>query len=267
MEIEDKYSIKVILKTMELLKCFSPQQPEWTTNELSNKLKMNRTTVYRILTTLASGGFVQLNKKTGGFRLGTTLIGLSMALFNSMDIRTAARHVLKGLAAETGESVHLTIWYHDEVIVLDQWESPSEIKVSVPLGKRLPAYCTSTGKIFLAALPERILSRYLAEQTLRPLTPNTIVGKETLKKELLKIKEQQIAFDIEEYAIDLATCAVPVYSFDQSINAAIAVLGPMRRMQTKLETIAPLIKRAGEQISTQLGYMPNQKRISQDGDY
>lgn len=265
-ETEEKYSIKVILKTMELLKCFSPKQAEWTVNELSNKLNMNRTTVYRILTTLASGGFVQLNKKSGGFRLGTTLIGLSMALFNSMDIRTVARQVLKGLAMETGESIHITIWYNDEVIVLDQWESPSEIKVSVPLGKRLPAHCTSTGKVFLAALPEKEFSRYLSEHKLKPFTPKTIVNKEALKEELLKIREQQIAFDFEEYAIDLVTCAVPVYSFDQSINAAVAVLGPIRRMQTKLETIASMVKKAGEQISTHLGYIPNSRQISQHND-
>lgn len=255
METEEKYTIKVILKTMELLKCFSPKQPEWTVNELSNKLNMNRTTVYRILTTLASGGFVQQNRKSGGFRLGSTLIGLSMALLNSMDIRTVARHVLKDLARETGESVHLTIWYNDEVILLDQWESPSEIKVSLPLGKKFPAHCTSTGKVFLAALSEKEFTRYLSEHELKSFTPNTIVSKEVLKEEVLKIREKQIAFDFEEYALDLITCAVPVYSFDQSVNASIAVLGPSRRMQTKLETIALMVKKAGEQISTHLGYI------------
>jgi DNA-binding IclR family transcriptional regulator len=266
METEEKYSIKVVLKTMELLKCFSPGQPEWTANELSNKLNMNRTTVYRILTTLASGGFVQLNTKSGGFRLGTTLIGLSMALYNSMDIRTVARHVLKSLAMETGESIHLTMWYNDEVIVLDQWESLSDIKVSVALGKKFPAYCTSTGKVFLAALPEKELSRYLSEHELKPFTPNTIINKEALKEELQKIREQQMAFDFEECAIDIVTCAVPVYSFDQSINAAVAVLGPIRRMQTKLETISSMLKKAGEKISTDMGYIADPGQISQHFD-
>ncbi|MCL6638253.1 MAG: IclR family transcriptional regulator [Firmicutes bacterium] len=255
-ETEEKYSIKVILKTMELLKCFSPKQPEWTVNELSNKLKMNRTTVYRILTTLASGGFVQQNPGSGGFRLGSTLIGLSMALLNSMDIRTAARPVLKGLAVETGESVHLTIWYNDEVILLDQWESPSEIKVSLPLGKKFPAYCTSTGKVFLAALSDKEFDRYLSERELKSFTQYTITGKEALKEEVLKVREQQIAFDFEEYAVDLVACAVPVYSFDRTISASIAVLGPGGRMRGKLDRIAEMIKKAGEQISNQLGYVP-----------
>jgi DNA-binding IclR family transcriptional regulator len=257
LKTEDKYSVKVILKTMDILKCFSPEHPEWTAIELSNKLKINRTTVYRILTTLASGGFVQLNPKSGGFRLGSTLIGLSMALFNSMDIRTAAKYVLKDLARETGESVHLTIWYNDEVMVIDQWESPSEIKVSVPLGKKYSAHSTATGKIFLAALPEKELARYLSEHELKSITPNTIVNKEVLKEELLKIRQRQIAFDFEENYIDFVACAAPVYSFDQSINAVIAVLGPSRRMQSKIKEIAPMVKAAGEQISNQLGYNAN----------
>jgi len=255
LETEEKYSIKVILKTMELLKCFSPKQPEWTANELSNKLNMNRTTVYRILTTLATGGFVQSNPKSGGFRLGTTLIGLSLALFNSMDIRTMAGPVLKGLTQKTGESVHLTIWYKDQVMVIDQWESPSDIKVLVPLGKKFSAHCTATGKLFLAELPEKEFDRYLSEHEFKAFTSNTIVEKEALREEVLKVRQKQIAFDFEEYAMDIVACAAPVFSFDQRINAAIAVLGPSRRMRTKVEEIASMTKEASEAISNNLGYI------------
>ncbi len=255
METEEKYSIKVITKTMELLKCFSPKQSEWTANELSNKLNMNRTTVYRILTTLATGGFVQLNPKSGGFRLGSTLIGLSLALFDSMDIRTMAGPVLKGLTQKTGESVHLTIWYKDRVMVIDQWESPSDIKVLVPLGKKLSAHCTATGKIFLSELPEEEFDRYLSEHELKTLTPNTIVNKEVLREEVLKVRQKQLAFDFEEYAMDIVACAAPVFSYDQRINAAIAVLGPSRRMRTKIEEIEAMTKEASELISNNLGYI------------
>ncbi|HBW35263.1 IclR family transcriptional regulator [Desulfosporosinus sp. BICA1-9] len=255
METEEKYSIKVILKTMELLKCFSPQQSEWTVNELSNKLNMNRTTVYRILTTLATGGFVQSNPKSGGFRLGSTLIGLSLALFNSMDIRTLAGPVLQGLTQKTGESVHLTIWYKDKVMLIDQWESPSDIKVSVPLGKKFSAHCTATGKIFLSELPDKEFDRYLSEHELKTFTPNTIIDKEALREEVLKVRHKQLAFDFEEYALDIVACAAPIFSYDQKINAAIAVLGPSRRMRTKIEEIAALTKEASELISKSLGYI------------
>lgn len=254
METEEKYSIKVIIKTMELLKCFSPKQPEWTVNELSNKLNMNRTTVYRILTTLASGGFVQSNPKSGGFRLGSTLIGISLALFNSMDLRTLAGHVLKALTQKTGESVHLTIWHKDRVMVIEQWESPSDIKVLVPLGKTFSAHCTATGKIFLAELPEEEFDRYLSEHELKTFTPNTIVDKDALREEVLKVRQKQLAFDFEEYATDIVACAAPVFSYDQKINAAIAVLGPSRRMRTKIEEIAASTREASEQISNSLGY-------------
>lgn len=241
---------------MELLKCFSPQKSEWTVNELSSKLNMNRTTVYRILTTMASGGFVQANPKSGGFRLGSTLIGLSLALFDSMDIRKIAGQVLKELAQKTGESVHLTIWYKDRVMVIDQWESPSDIKVLVPLGKTFSAHCTATGKIFLSELPEKEFEKYLSEHELKALTPNTIVDKEALRKEVLKVRQKDMAFDFEEYAIDIVACAAPVFSFDQRINAAIAVLGPSRRMQTKIEEIIAMTKEASELISNHLGYIP-----------
>ncbi|SHI19767.1 IclR family transcriptional regulator [Desulfosporosinus lacus] len=255
METEEKYSIKVILKTMELLKCFSPKQAEWTANELSNKLNMNRTTVYRILTTLASGGFVQLNPNSGGFRLGSTLIGLSLALFDSMDIRKMSGHVLKDLAQKTGESVHLTIWYEDRAMLIDQWESPSDIKVLVPLGKKFSAHCTATGKVFLSGLSEEEFDSYLKGNELKTLTPNTITDKEELREEVLKVRQRQIAFDFEEYTIDIVACAAPVFSYDQKINAAIAVLGPSRRMRMKIDEIAGMTKDASEIISKSLGYI------------
>jgi DNA-binding IclR family transcriptional regulator len=256
LETEEKYSIKVILKTMELLKCFSPKKSEWTANELSNKLNMNRTTVYRILTTLATGGFVQSNPQSGGFRLGSTLIGLSLALFNSMDIRTIAEPVLKGLTQKTGESVHLTIWYKEKVMVIDQWEGPSDIKVLVPLGKKFSAHCTSTGKLFLSELTKEEFERYLSEHELKTFTSNTIVDKGALREEVLKVRQKQIAFDFEEYALDIVTCAAPVFSYDQRINAVIAVLGPSRRMRTKIEEIAAITREASELISKNLGYIP-----------
>lgn len=258
METEEKYSIKVILKTMELLKCFSPKKSEWTVNELSNKLNINRTTVYRILTTLATGGFVQSNPKSGGFRLGSTLIGLSLALFDSMDIRKMSGNVLRELAQETGESVHLTIWYEDRAMLIDQWEGPSDIKVLVPLGKKFPAYCTAMGKIFLSELSEEQLAGYFLKKELKILTPYTIVDKEELREEVLKVKQKQIAFDFEEYALDIVACAAPVFSYDQRINAAIAVLGPSRRMRMKIDEIAALTQKAGEIISHNLGYINTQ---------
>jgi len=253
----DKYSVKVILKAMEILKCFSPKKPEWTVNELGDRLNMNRTTVYRILTTLAAGGFVQANPNSGSYCLGSAIIGLSMSLYSNIDLKSAARHVLKDLAQKTKESVQLTIWHNDRVALIEQWESPFQIKVSVPIGTHFPAYCTATGKIFLASLPEKELNNYFSKVRLKHYTDKTNTCIDILKKELLKVAENQIAFDNEEYVNEMIGCAVPVYSYDHKTVASIAVLGPNHRMRAVIDEIVLLVQETGKQISANLGFIPN----------
>lgn len=246
--------VKVILKAMEILKCFTAKKTEWTANEIAVRLDMNRTTVYRILNTLSTGGFVQFSPASGKYSLGTTMLGLGIAFYNNMDIRSAAGEVLKNLAAKTKESVQLTIWHNDRVTVLDQWESPHEIKVSVPIGASLPAFCTATGKIFLASLPEDEIDRYLAEHNLKKFTDKTNIKSEVLKEELKKIKKELIAFDFEEYVTGMIGCAVPVFSYDRKTIASIAVLGPNNRMGTIIDKIALMTMEAGSRISGTMGY-------------
>lgn len=144
---QEKYYVKSVLKAIDLLLCFS-RQPEWTINELSKELGMNRSTVNRLLISLGSKGFLSRDPENGKYKLGLKIIEVAASLLNQMDIRKTAAPVLKELSAKCFETVDLAIWYEDQTLFIDHLESPHQVKVVSFIGEGCPLTATPRGRFF-----------------------------------------------------------------------------------------------------------------------
>lgn len=250
---QEKYYVKSVLKAIDLLLCFS-HKPEWTINELSKELCMNRSTVNRLLVSLGAKGFLSKDPETGKFKLGLKIIEVAASLLNQMDIRKIAAPVLKELSAKCFETVDLAIWYEDQTLFIDHLESPHQVKVVSFIGERMPAHCNAPGKVFLANLPPAELQRVLAKGLIK-CTPNTITDPVTLIKELDEIRRLDVAFDFEEHSLEISACSSPIRDFHSQVVAAVSIVGPSSRINEKLrDHFAVLVKEAAEKISQKLGY-------------
>jgi IclR family pca regulon transcriptional regulator len=130
-----------------------------------------------------------------------------------------------------------------------------EIDLNLHVGSRLPAYCTSMGKVLLAFLPATELKAVLATVQLARRGPNTITAKRALLQELERVREQGLAVNNEELASGLRSIAAPVRSQAGDVVAAIniAVHRSLVSMDELLDELAAALQRTAAEVSGRIG--------------
>ncbi|MCL6476918.1 MAG: IclR family transcriptional regulator [Peptococcaceae bacterium] len=223
---------------------------------MSQQMQMHRSSVHRMLVTLAAEGFVEKNDLTEKYRLGMYIMQTGFACLERFELRSEARQHMKEFRRLTEETNDLSIFVDYEVLFIEHLESPQEVNIAASPGRRIPAHCTSPGKVFLAYMDPRERKKYL-EKPLTRYTENTVVDPAELEAHLATVREKGIAFDIKEHWEEVVSCAVPVRDHRGEVVAALSVPGPASRLLPELEGELPqLLKETAAKISERIGYQP-----------
>ena len=237
--------------------------PDQTLNELSEKLKLHKSTTHRLLMVLERQRLVEKNANSGRYRLGLKLFELGKKAITHFDPRDRARRYLEQLVYETGETVHLCVLDDTEVVYMDKAEPERTVRMACTVGKRNPAYCTSVGKAILAYLPETEVDSILRRHAMKPLTGNTITTIFEMKAELEKIREQGYAVDNEEIEEGVRCIGCVVRGPEGEPIAAISVSGPAFRVtMEKTPILAKHVIAVAADISEQYGFKNTEKSSS-----
>lgn len=222
-------TVRSIERALAILNCFDDDHPLLGITELSERLRLPKSTIHRILTTLETFGFVQQDEVSSRYQLGLRLFELGTVVGNNLALRRAALPVLKQLGLDTQETVLLVAYDAGEVVYLDVLECPQPVRIDARPGKRLPAYCTASGKAFLSVLPkgevERVLSHPLACRT-----PNTITDPAELRRDLVLTRQRGYSISNEEYNIGIRAVAAPILSEKGRLWGVVGVAGPAFRL-------------------------------------
>ena len=224
--MEKEYAVKSLAKAMQVLECFTLQEPELGVTEISRKLGMLKTTVYNILNTFEQLGYVVQNPKTGKYYLGTKVLSLSYIVNTHMGLRERFLPYLEKIAAACGEVCYFGVPEGHEVLYIESVYPPGQARLRNLLGERAPMHCTGLGKAMLAYMP-------LPDIPLPSFTPQTICDPATLKAELSVIRERGYAIDNMEHEIGIKCVGVPVFSADNRVIAAVSVSGPSMRFDDR----------------------------------
>lgn len=259
------YTLNSVRNAARLLVAFSLERPELGVTELSRALGLGKSTVHRLVSTLAAFGLVELNPETRKYRLGLKLIELGTVRLAQIELREQARPYLRRLSAQTQETVHLAILDEAAVIYIEKIESPQPLRVSSWVGKRNPAYCTGVGKTLLAYQPAATIEELVASG-LMAHTPTTLTDPARLRAELAAIRTRGYALDNEEFQVGVRCVAAPVRDWTGQVVAALSVTAPAQRMSGSraASLVTPVIETAAE-ISRQMGYVPRPSRTLRGG--
>ena len=240
-----------------LLKVFRSRETDLGVSELARRLGLGKSTVHRLLTTLASEGLIEQNPRTGGYRLGLMMFELGQAVRVHMDLHAAVGQVLGDLRAQTGESSQVGVLDGHEVVYVDRLESAHSLRLFTETGRRVPVHCTSSGKVLLAYLPEARRHAVLRAIPLPELTPHTITDRDRFAAELARVRRRGWAEAINEREIGVASIAAPIRSASGEVVAAISIGVPLARCSVMaLRRLAPTIMEAAEAASRRLGWSP-----------
>jgi DNA-binding IclR family transcriptional regulator len=247
--------IKSVDKALRVLERLGESRREMGVHELARHLNLDVTTIYRILRSLESRGFVQHNAESGRYRLGLRLLQLGEAFLETIELRAVARPHLQRLSEETEETAHLMVLDGCMGTYLDRVESPQRVRVASNVGRREHLHCSAVGKAILAFLPEERVREIVETVGLPRFTPRTITSLDFLLAHLEEVRGQGYAIDDAEGEEGVRCVGAPVFDARGEVIGSLSISAPLYR--TSLERLhgwSPLVITAAWEISRSLGY-------------
>ncbi len=248
--------VKSVDRALKIIQYVSKEKEGLGVTELASLLDINKSSVYKLLSTLVEHGFIEQDQETKKYRLGYKYLELSSILLDSIDLRTEAKPYLKKLEQLTNEVIHLVVYDQGEIVYIEKLEGNETLRTHSKIGRRAPIHCTSVGKVILAHLPEHERQALIEKFGLPKHTENTITNREQFLKELKKIYELGYAVEKEENEIGVSCIAAPIFDHRGNVTAAVSISAPSIRMtDERLTQLRPVIMDVGKQISRRLGYV------------
>ena len=256
MDKEKKHSSisKTVDKALRILDLFSTMKKEMGIVEIARNVKVNTSTVQRIVNTLYRHNYLQQHSGNARYKLGLKLLEVSNQVLAGIDLRQTARPFLEQLRDRTGETIHLMIMDGSRGVYIDALESPQRIRVASAIGTREELHCSSIGKALLAFSTEKEVGRIIETQGLRRKTPHTITDPNEFKEQLVQIRKRGYAVDDEEGQIGTRCIGASIFDHTGKNVAAISIAAPSYRLdQQKIEQFTPIVTEIANKISKNLG--------------
>ena len=235
-------------KAMAVISAFSYGDPVLGVSELSRRLGLGKSTVHRILTTLADDGFVERTADER-YRLSIKMYEVGQQVAASIELRQLVHPALERLRTESGETAHVAVLSGTDVVYVDRLESPHMLRLLTRVGRRRAAHATSSGKCLLAFGSPSAVTAVVATGLPR-LGPRTITSKSMLDKRLAEVRRDGYATSVDEAAPGMASVAAPIFDGAGECIAAISVAGPVNRMPAeRLDQLARQVLSAAASVS------------------
>lgn len=212
-----------------VLQAFTPQMQQMTISQISLRTGLSRAAARRCLYTLAKLGFAG-TEDGSRYSLRPRMLALSQSYAASNNLAVAAQPVLERLSLAYRESFSVATLDGDDIVYIARTSVARMMTVDLHIGSRLPAYCTSMGRILLAHLSSEALEQYLGRVVLTPFTTRTISSVEKLRQLLRTTRRTGYALCDQEYEVGLRSLAVPVYATSGRVVATLNLSGSAPRL-------------------------------------
>jgi IclR family KDG regulon transcriptional repressor len=247
------YPLQSVQNGLKILRLFSMEKPIWGVTEIANALDLKKSTASRLIGDLVMEDY--LEKHHTKYRLGLSLLCLSGVITSDLEINREAKDTLRALVDQLDETAHLSILEDANVTYLDKVECKHPVRLLSHIGKRNPAFCTSSGKVLLAFQTEEIV-RQVIEAGLPRMGPNSISDPDELYRDLLKVRQQGYSVCINEMHEEVVSIGAPVRDYTGKVIAAVSVVGSRQRIiDGKIPQFINAIIKAAKEISNKLGYI------------
>ncbi|MFB5191325.1 IclR family transcriptional regulator [Alicyclobacillus fastidiosus] len=215
-----------VRNAVRLLRQFSHASPELGIKELSERLQLHKSAVFRLVRTLVEENVIQQNPKNKKYSLSVGAFEIGTVFYHEIDICTVAFPVLGVLADKLGEVIQLAIYDMGDVVYLLKFPEDTDTLFFNGMGRRVACHCTAVGKLLLAFQDQSEIDRYTS-LPMKQYTQKTVTDPTRLKEELDKIRQQEYAESYEQYRPCRFALSVPIFSdLTERVTAAISITCP-----------------------------------------
>jgi len=213
--------VQSLERGLSVLKAFSAQTPQLTLSEVARRTNMTRATSRRFLITLESLGYVASDGRH--FHLLPKTLELGYAYLSSFTVSEIAQEHLGRLAESLHESCSASVLDDTDIIYIARASTNRIMTIGLSVGARLPAYCTSMGRVLLAAMSDDELIRYFERATLVSRTDNTLFMESDLRRALSQVTHDGWCLQDQELEDGVRSVAAPLHDIDGRVIAAINI--------------------------------------------
>ncbi|MGB3068859.1 MAG: IclR family transcriptional regulator C-terminal domain-containing protein [Ottowia sp.] len=248
--------VQSFARGLQVVRSFSAEAPRQTLSEVAQRAGLTRAGARRILLTLQTLGYVESDGKW--FRLTPRILDLGFAYLSSMPIWNLAEPEVEALVDRVKESSSIAVLDGTEIVYVMRVPTHKIMKISLGIGSRLPAFCTSLGRVLLSGLEDSEIVRRLEAAPRTELTRHTVTDPATLLRRIQQVRKQGWCVVNQELEEGLISVAAPLYGAGGQVTAALNLSGQANRtdaraMQEQLlpplletaQTISQLLRRKG----------------------
>ena len=247
----DSY-VQSFARGLEVIRSFSAQSPRQTLTEVAGRTGLTRAGARRILLTLQTLGYVESDGKL--FRLTPRMLDLGFAYLSSLPIWNLAEPVMEALVDEVKESCSAAVLDGTDIVYVLRVPTHKIMSISLGVGSRLPAYCTSMGRMLLSALPPDEMMKVLQASDLAARTRYTATDMDEMATRIAQVRKQGWSLVNQELEEGLVSIAAPITDRAGQTVAALNISGQANRSSAKVmqETMLPQLIAAAQAISRML---------------
>jgi IclR family transcriptional regulator, acetate operon repressor len=251
--VEESNSGGMLAKGLTLLIALGHYPDGIALSDLARQVGMPVSTTHRLLATLLTFGFVHFDTEYKRYTLGLRLFELSHQVSLVRKLSDVALPILRRIVETTTETTLMSVLDGEEMMYVERLDSPQPVRVRGSIGGRGPLYCTAMGKSLLAFQPDDEREAIVHRLHLERMTPQTIVDRNELRRELALTHERHYSLADEEHEPGVRSIGVPILNVRGRAIAAICVAAPAFRVSLEeLTHSVPLLHKAAQEIAVQL---------------
>jgi IclR family KDG regulon transcriptional repressor len=245
---------QILEHIFNLMDCFSMEQPDMGVREAARLAGLPSSTAGRIMAGLKEIGVFTQNPDTHTYSLGGKVLAWAGVYTSTLDVRKKALPIMEELNRTTRETISLYLMEGYERVCVEMFESPQNVRIVARVGRRLPIYAGSAGKVFLAFLEPEKQKEVLKNLVLEQLTPKTIDDISLLKEEIEKIREQGFAVSHGEWILEASGVAAPIFDQLGEVCSVLTISGPTQRFDdATIQLLVSQVVKAAAWISQEMG--------------
>jgi DNA-binding IclR family transcriptional regulator len=238
-----------VRKALKILEEVGNHEGGIALSDIAAAADLDRSTAYRLLTTLVDAGFLIRSDETKKYGITYKLISISRLLLANTGPDDVIRSKLAELSRQTQEAANFSVLDGDQAVIRLQSKGSHLLSVAFKIGDRSDLHCTSIGKVLLAEQSDRFVQRILS-RPLPKVASQTLTDPADLLRELEKIRQQGYAFDVREFADDMCCVAAPLFGARGKLLGGINFAGPITRMgPERMLELAAILQKATKELS------------------
>jgi IclR family transcriptional regulator, pca regulon regulatory protein len=267
-EREERDYVHSLARGLAVIRSFDRDHSQMTPTEVAARTDLNRAAARRFLLTLVREGYAETDGKR--FRLRPQVLELGYAALSSLSFAEIATPSMQRLSDSVQETCLAVVLDGPDVVYLAKTTSQRLVNVSIEVGSRIPAFCVSSGRVLLAALPEEALDRYLASLTPARYTETTVTDVDELRAIILRAREVGWSLVDQEYELGFRSLSAPVRDRAGKVVAALNLCCPSPRVSLEVmrDQFVPQLIETAAQLGALVpeGFIRRRRELDRNAD-